>query len=322
MPRVAPIPAPAPCARVTGVSTARPLTAYAWLSISAAVGTMAVKSLAWAVTGSVGILADAAESLVNLAAGVVALIALRIAAVPPDEDHAHGHEKAEYFAAGVEGMLIFGAAVSIGAAAVGRLLDPAPLEHVAAGLLLTSAASVVNLGAGFVLVRAGRRHRSIVLEADGRHLLADVWTSLGVLAGVAAAAVSGWRALDPLVALAVAVNIVVVGWGLVGRSVGGLMDRSLPASELALIEGVLGRYTDRGVSFHALRTRQAGRRSFLSVHVLVPGRWTVQQGHDLLEGLEADLRAAVPSLSVDTHLEPIEDPVSFADQTLDRRRPG
>jgi cation diffusion facilitator family transporter len=295
-----------------------PLTRFGWLAVAAAVVTIALKTLAWALTGSVGLLSDALESVVNLVAAVLALVALRWAAKPPDEEHAYGHAKAEYVSAGVEGAAILLAALSIGWAAVDRLLDPVPLDAVGVGLGVAVGASLVNLAVGGVLLRAGRRRRSIALEADGRHLLTDVWTSLGVVAGVAAVALTGWGWLDPVIALAVAANILVTGAGLVRRSTGGLMDRRLPAAECEAIEEVLNRARDDSVHFHALRTRRAGRLSFLSVHVLVPGAWTVQRGHDLLEQLEAELRAAVPQLVVFTHLEPLEDPSSFADTVLDR----
>jgi cation diffusion facilitator family transporter len=289
-----------------------------WLSIAAAVVTIALKTAAWLVTGSVGLLSDAAESVVNLVAAVVAMVALRWAVKPADEEHAYGHAKAEYFAAGVEGSLIVAAAITIAAAALPRLLDPQPLDDVGVGVAVSAGASVINLAVGLLLLRAGRRARSITLEADGRHLLTDVWTSAGVLAAVAAVALTGWNVLDPLVALAVAGNIVVTGVGLVRRSVGGLMDRGLEAPEQAEIAEALAVFEGDGVRFHALRTRQAGSRAFISVHVLVPGAWTVQRGHDLAEDVEAELRRRIPHATVFTHLEPAEDPRSFADTTLDR----
>lgn len=312
MPEAPRIPAP--------VMTAVPsLARFAWLSIAAALATMTLKLAAWAITGSVGLLSDAAESVVNLAAAVVALIVLRLAARPPDEEHAYGHEKAEYFAAGVEGAMILLAAASIAWVAVGRLLDPRPIEQAGVGVAVSAVASAINLAVAIVLVRAGRRYRSITLEADGRHLLTDVWTSVGVLGGIGAVALTGWDPLDPIVALAVAANIVVTGALLIQRSTGGLMDRALSAADRAAIEAVLARHRGGAVQFHAVRTRQAGRRAFVSLHVLVPGAWTVQQGHDFLEQLEAELRDSVPNATVFTHLEPVEDATSFADAGLDRR---
>ena len=291
-----------------------------WLSIAAAVATITLKLGAWALTGSVGLLSDAAESVVNLVAALVAMAALRWAVKPADEDHAYGHAKAEYFSAGVEGALILVAAAAIAVAAVERLLHPRPLESVGIGLLVTAVATVINLVVGLTLLRAGRRARSIVLEADGKHLLTDVWTSIGVIIGVAGVAITGWERLDPIVALAVAANILVAGGGLLRRSAGGLMDRALEEPDLEAIRDVLAEFERDGVRFHALRTRQAGSRRFISVHVLVPGAWTVQRGHDLVERVEGSLCARLPGASVFTHLEPAEDPRSFADTTLDRPR--
>jgi cation diffusion facilitator family transporter len=289
-----------------------------WLSIAAAVATITLKTTAWLLTGSVGLLSDAAESVVNLVAAVLAMFALRWALRPPDEEHAYGHAKAEYFAAGVEGALIVVAALTIAATALTRLLDPQPIDDVGIGIAVSSAASLINLAVGYKLLTTGRRERSIVLEADGKHLMTDVWTSVGVLVGVALVALTGWDVLDPLIALAVAANIVVTGSGLVRRSVGGLMDRGLDAPEQAQIAEALAAFESDEVRFHAVRTRQAGSRAFISLHVLVPGAWTVQQGHDVVEEVEAELRRRVPHATVFTHLEPAEDPRSFADTTLDR----
>lgn len=299
-------------------ATAPRLARLLWLSIAAAAATIALKTAAWMLTGSVGLLSDAAESVVNLVTAIVALAALRWASQPPDDQHLYGHEKAEYFSAGAEGSMILLAAITIAWLAVERLLHPASLQDVGAGLIVSSAASAINLGVGLLLLRAGRRHRSIALEADGHHLVTDVWTSAGVIVGVGLVAVTGIERLDPVVALAVAANIVVTGARLLRRSVDGLMDRVLPPETLSAIRAVLDRYASDRVSFHALRTRQAGRRSFISLHVLVPGSWSVHEGHVLLELLERDLRAAVPQATVFTHLEPIEDPASFADTTLER----
>lgn len=295
-----------------------PLTRFAWLAVAAALSTMALKTVAWLLTGSVGLLSDALESVVNLAAALLAVVVLRWAAKPADEEHAYGHAKAEYLSAGVEGTLIFLAALSIGWAAVRRLIEPVGLDDLGVGLSVAGAAAAINLAVGLALVRSGRRHRSITLEADGRHLLTDVWTSVGVLVGIGAVAITGWDRLDPLVALAVAANIVITGIGLVRRAVGGFMDRALPAQDRAAIAAVLDSYASPEVRFHSLRTRQAGQRGFVSVHVLVPGEWSVQRGHDLLEEIEGRLREAVPRINVLTHLEPIEDPLSFADTELDR----
>jgi cation diffusion facilitator family transporter len=305
---------------VDPVDRRRRLVRTVWLSVGAALLTITLKKLAWALTGSVGLLSDAAESVVNLVAAVVAMAALRWAVKPADEEHAYGHAKAEYFSAGVEGTLILLAAVGIAATAVQRLIHPQPLESVGIGIAVSALASAINLAVGLLLLRTGRRERSIVLEADGKHLLTDVWTSAGVIVGVAAVALTGWDRLDPIVALAVAANILVAGGGLLRRSASGLMDRALEEPDLEAIRETLAEFERDGVRFHALRTRQAGSRRFVSLHVLVPGAWTVQRGHDLVERLEARLCTRLPGATVFTHLEPAEDPRSFADTALDRQR--
>lgn len=291
---------------------------YAWLSIAAAIATILLKGAAWWLTGSVGLLSDALESFVNLAGALMALAMLSLAATPADEDHAHGHGKAEYFASGFEGVLILLAALGIGYSAYQRLLDPRPLEAVDVGLTISVAASAINLATARILLGVGRRYRSITLEADAHHLLTDVWTSAGVIVGVGLVWLTGWLWLDPAIALLVAANIVWTGWRLLRRSAAGLMDVSMPAEELAMIEAALAPYRGRGLDFHALRTRQAGTRAFVTLHVLVPGHWTVQQGHDWSERIEADIRQALPHVHVVTHLEPLDDPLSLVDQSLDR----
>ena len=296
----------------------RPLTHYARLSIAAAVATIGLKSAAYALTGSVGLLSDAIESGVNLIGAVVALAMLTIAARPADEDHPYGHAKAEYFSSGVEGTLIVIAAASIGVTAVRRLIDPRPVEQAVSGLAISAAASLINYAVARILMAAGRRRRSITLEADARHLMTDVWTSAGVIAGIAAVAVTGWQILDPIVALAVAVNIIHSGAVLVRRSVQGLMDVALPEDERRAVEAVLDRYRKQGVRFHALQTRQAAARRFLSVHVLVPGEWTVSRGHNLSERVQADVAKAVPGLTVITHLEPANDKAESVDSGSNR----
>ena len=296
----------------------RSLKRFAWLSIGAALLTIGMKASAYGLTDSVGLLSDALESLVNLVAAVVALVVLSVAERPPDEDHAYGHDKAEYFSSGVEGALILIAAVSIIAAAAPRLLDPQPLEDVGLGLGVSIAASLVNLGVAQVLARAARSYSSITLEADAQHLMTDVWTSVGVVVGIGAVALTGWNVLDPLIALVVAANIVWQGYQMVRRSVLGLLDTALPPKERAAVQAILASYLAQGVHSHALRTRQAGARRFVSVHILVPGEWTVQRGHNLLEQVELDIRGALPNATVFTHLEPIEDPHSWQDTTLDR----
>jgi cation diffusion facilitator family transporter len=291
---------------------------YAWLSIAAAIVTIGLKGAAYALTGSVGLLSDALESFVNLAGALMALAMLAVAARPADENHAFGHSKAEYFSSGVEGTLIVLAAASIAYAAVGRLLEPRAIEQAGIGLAVSVSASVVNLAVALVILRAARRHDSITLEANAHHLLTDVWTSVGVIAGVGLVALSGWQWLDPLVALAVAANIVRAGARIVRSSIGGLMDAALPPEEVRAVEEALGPFMTDGVGFHALRTRQAGARRFVSLHVLVPGTWSVQRGHDLVERIESALRERLPGISVLSHLEPAEDPSSWDDTGLDR----
>ena len=297
------------------------LKRYAWLSIAAALATILLKGWAWWLTGSVGLLSDALESFVNLAGAMMALAMLSVAAMPADDNHAHGHGKAEYFSSAVEGFLILVAAASIAYAAIDRLLNPRALEAVGIGLVVSVAASVINLVTSRILMDVGRKYRSITLEADAHHLMTDVWTSAGVIAGVGLAWLTGWLWLDPVIALLVALNIVWTGWQLLNRSAAGLMDVSIPPEEIKAVEDVLDGYRRQGLAFHALRTRQAGSRAFISMHVLVPGTWTVQQGHDWSERIEADIRQAIPNSNITTHLEPIEDPVSLADQGLDRPNP-
>ncbi len=296
----------------------RSLARYAWLSIAVALVTMALKGIAWWLTGSVGLLSDALESLVNLAGAVMALAMLTVAERPPDESHAFGHGKAELFSSAFEGALILIAAAGIVYAAIGRLLAPQPIEHIGVGVGVNALAMLVNLGTGLLLLRVGREHGSIALEADGHHLMSDVWTSVAVILGVGVAVLTDWQWLDSVVALLVGAHIVRTGWHLARRSADGLMDAALPIAQREILETTLDRYRSQGFRFHAVRTRQAGMRSFVSMHVLVPGDWTVQRGHDLLERIEADVRAALPRCHVSTHLEPIEDPRSLEDEPLDR----
>ena len=294
------------------------LTRFAWLSIGAAIVTIALKSVAYLLTGSVGLLSDALESLVNLVGALMALAMLTVAARPADEDHAYGHSKAEYFSSGVEGTLILIAAISIVITAIPRLITPKPLEQVGLGLGVSVVASLVNLVVALTLLKAGKRYNSITLEADAQHLMTDVWTSVGVLAGVGLVALTGWERLDPIVAFIVAANIIWSGVRIVRKSALGLMDTALPIKEQATLKSILEKYTQNGVEYHALRTRESGSRQFVSFHVLVPGKWTVQRGHKLLESIEADIRQAMPSATVFTHLESLNDPASWDDTKLDR----
>lgn len=298
------------------------LTKFAWLSIGAAVSTMALKAMAYLLTGSVGLLSDALESLVNLAGALMALAMLQVAALPADENHAYGHTKAEYFASGVEGTLILIAAVSIAITATQRFISPKPLEQIGLGLGVSIVAALVNLFVAFILLRAGKLYHSITLEANAHHLLTDVWTSAGVLVGVGAVAVTGWQRLDPLVAIIVAGNIVWTGIQIVRKSIHGLMDTAIPAEDMKIIRSILKKYTQSEIDYHALRTRQSGSRKFVSFHVLTPGTWTVNQGHQLVEDIEAEIRRALPNVTVFTHLEPLSDPASWADLHLDRMDNG
>jgi cation diffusion facilitator family transporter len=298
------------------------LRRYAVISILAALATIALKGGAYVITGSVGLLSDALESLVNLAAAVVALIALGAAARPEDEDHRYGHSKAEYFSSGFEGALILLAAASIIYASVARLLHPRPIEQIAQGAAIAIAASLINLLVARRLFRAGEAYQSITLEADAHHLMSDVWTSAGVVVGVTAAAVTGWQRLDPIIAILVALNIMRTGVSILRRSLMGLLDTAIPEELQHKISEILVSHANDGVRFHALRTRQAGAWRFIDFHVLVPGSWSVQRGHDLLERIEEEVRAAVPNSTVFTHLEPIEDPASFADVGLERADTG
>ncbi len=294
------------------------LRRYAWLSIAAAIATIALKSFAYWLTGSVGLLSDAVESIVNLVGALMALAMLTVAARPPDEDHPYGYSKAEYFSSGVEGTLIFIAAISIAIAAGARLLHPRAIEQTGVGIIISIIASIINFVVARILIRVGKEANSITLEADGHHLMTDVWTSAGVITGVGIVAFTRWMPLDPILAIAVAMNIVWTGFQLMRRSVLGLLDRALPKQEREVVVEIFERYKQQGVEYHALLTRQAGARRFVSAHVLVPGNWSVQRGHELLEEIEQEIRSALPDVHVLIHLEPVEDPVSWDDVELDR----
>lgn len=298
------------------------LARYAWLSIGAAVITITLKIYTYLITDSVGLLSDALEAFVNLAGALMAFSMLTIAARPADEEHTYGHSKAEYFSSGVEGGLILLAAVGIIITAVPRLLSPQPLEQVGLGVAISTIATLINLAVALILLRVGKKYRSISLEANARHLMTDVWTTVGVLIGITLVSLTGWMRLDPVIALIVAANIIWSGVQLVRRSVQGLMDTALPDDEVNLVLEILDSHCQDGIQFHALRTRQSGIRRFVSFHVLVPGDWSVQQGHRILESIEADIRKKLDSVTVFTHIEPIEDSDSWIDQTLDRPTPS
>lgn len=299
-----------------------PLTRYAWLSIVAALITITLKGAAYLLTGSVGLLSDALESTANLAAAIVALLALRMASRPADDEFTFGYSKVEYFSSGFEGGMILLAAVGIILSAIPRLINPVPLEQVGLGLVISILASLINLGVAQVLMRAGRRYHSITLEADSRHLMTDVWTTVGVLIGIALVWLTGFLRLDAIIALLVALNILITGYRMLVRSGRGLLDISLPAEELASIKTILDSYQSQGVSYHALRSRQAAARKFLVVHLLVPGSWTIRDGHQLADQVETQVRQAIPYSNIVTHVEPMEDPLSQEDQYIEQTPTG
>lgn len=280
------------------------LTRYAWLSIAAALVTITLKVVAWLLTGSVGLLSDAAESGVNLVAAVVALVALHVAERPADDNHHYGHGKAEYVSAGAEGLMIFVAAAFILVSAVDRFLHPAALESVGLGLAVSTLASAVNGAVALVLLRVGRAHRSATLVADGRHLLTDVWTSAGVLVGVLLVALTGWERLDPIVAAAVGLNIVVTGSRLVAGSITSLLDAALPPDDLDRLDAVLARWRSHEVGFRDVRTRESGRHRFVSVTITVPGTWSVEHAHDVCHEVAEAVGAELPGTEVHTHVAP------------------
>ncbi|HEX3049280.1 MAG TPA: cation diffusion facilitator family transporter [Aggregatilineaceae bacterium] len=295
------------------------LARYAWLSIGAALLTIGLKAGAYFLTGSVGLLSDALESMVNLVAAIVALIVLNFAAQPPDEEHQYGHSKAEFFSSGFEGALILVAAASIIGTSVHRLFHLQAIEQVGIGVVISVGASLVNLVVAQILLRAGRQYNSITLEADSRHLMTDVWTSAGVVVGVGAVALTGWKWLDPVIALLVAANIVWSGVTLMRRSLSGLLDPALPKDEYLKVTTILDRFQEQeSVKWHALRTRSSGPRRFVSFHLLVPDTWTVGQGHDLAERVEQQIRDTLSAVTVFSHVEPLGDPRAWNDTTLDR----
>jgi len=296
------------------------LKKFVYISIAAAILTIALKLIAYLLTNSVGILSDAMESCVNLVAAVVALIMIRLAEKPPDQEHEFGHNKAEYFSSAIEGGLIVLAAFSIIWSAVPRLIHPQPLENIGVGLLVAVGASLINLAASRILLKNGKKHNSITLEADGKHLMTDVLTSGGVLLGIGLIKLTGWMRLDGIVAIGVALNIVWTGYQLIKRSAMGLLDTSFPKDEMDSIRRVLENYEQQNIHFHSLMTRQSGQRKFIFVHILMPGSMDIQQGHNIAEKVENDLRMLFPNTQTTafTHLEPVEDPASMLDISIDR----
>lgn len=299
-----------------------PLTRYAWLSIAAAVVTITLKATAYLLTGSVGLLSDALESMVNLAAAIVALLVLRLISRPANDEFSFGFSKAEYFSSGFEGGMILLAAGGIVITALPRLIHPVPLEKLGLGLAISIGASLINLAVSLVLMGAARRYNSITLEADARHLMTDVWTTAGVLVGIGLVAITGWLRLDPIIAMLVAANILFTGYRLLVRSGRGLLDVAIPAEELSSVKSILDSYKVQGVSYHALRSRQAAARKFLVVHLLVPGEWTVKKGHAVAEQVETQVMQNVSNTNIVTHVEPIGDPISMKDAAIDREPDG
>lgn len=304
------------------------LTFYGWLSIAAAISTIVLKTYAYLLTDSVGLLSDALESVINLVAAVIMLIVLHIAALPPDEGHPYGHEKVEYFSSGAEGVMILLAAIGIGMTAWERLWNPHTLQQLDIGIGISIIASLINLVVARILIKVGKQQRSITLESDGKHLMTDVWTTVGILVGIGVIFVANyfesslaiakqlglndWAILDPIIAILVAINIVWAGLQLIRRTVSGLLDAALSNDEQIKIIEVLDQFVcSDNIAYHALRTRYSGARRFMSVHILVQGNWTVQQGHDLVELIEQEIMAIFNNIDIDTHLEPIEDDASW-----------
>lgn len=294
------------------------LRRFAWLSIGTAVVAISLKVVAYFLTNSVGLLSDALESVVNLVTGIITLVAITVASQPPDEDHSYGHSKAEYFSSGAEGTLILIAAIVILLTSIIRLFQPQPIQQIDVGIIVSIIAAILNFITARILLKAGQTFKSVALEANARHLITDVWTSASVVVGVTFAVLTNLQWLDPVIAILVALRIMEAGWRLVKDAILGLMDTALPEDELGQIAAILERYEEMGIMFHALRTRQSGRQRFLTVHIQVPGAWSVQRGHSLLERIEADIRAALTPISIVTHLEPMEDPVSWQDIALNR----
>ena len=298
---------------------AHSLKKFIYLSIAAAAATIVLKFLAWYLTDSIGLLSDALESGVNLVAAVVALVMLSIAERPADEEHAFGHGKAEYFSSAIEGGMIVLAAFSIIWTAVPRIVRPQPVENIGIGLFIAAGASGINLVVSQILLKNGRKNNSITLEADGKHLMTDVWTSAGVFVGIGLVSLTGWLVLDGIVALGVALNILFAGYHLIRRSAMGLLDAGISEGDLSRITKALESLRSQNLDYHSLLTRQAGQRKFIELHILVPGQWTIQEGHNTAEKIEKDIRDLFDSpVTVITHLEPIEDPVSMQDIGIDR----
>lgn len=297
------------------------LKKFVYLSIAAAVVTIGLKFSAYFYTGSMGLLSDALESCVNLIAAIIALIMIHIAEMPADKRHGFGHTKAEYFSSAIEGGLIMVAAFSIIWSATPRLFNPQPIENVGLGLAISVSASLVNFGVAMILLKNAKKHRSLLLEADGKHLMTDVWTSVGVIVAIGLVKLTGWLILDPIIAIAVAINIIWTGFQLLKRSASGLMDASISDEDLEKVTDYLNGLKTEYIDYHSLMTRQAGLRKFISLHLLVPGDWSVKKGHDFAENVEETIEEMLTELvTVSTHIEPIEDPASMRDIGIDRKK--
>ncbi|NCC59683.1 MAG: cation transporter [Verrucomicrobiae bacterium] len=293
-----------------------------YLSIAAAIVTIVLKYYAYYKTGSMGFLSDALESFVNLFAALFGLIMLQLSQKPADEEHEFGHGKAEYFSSAIEGALILVAAFTIIWSALPRVLHPHPLEHINTGLLFSILASLVNLSVGVLLIRKGKRNRSLLLEADGKHLMTDVYTTVGVIVGILMVKMTGWLIIDPIIAILVALNIIYTGYKLISRSASGLMDASIPDEDLLKVTLYLDSLKDKQIAYHSMLTRVAGQRKFISMHLLVPGEWSVKEGHDYADDVEETIIAMFDEpVTVSTHIEPVEDPASMRDIGIDRIQP-
>lgn len=297
------------------------LKKFIYLSIAAAITTIGLKFIAYYYTGSVGMLSDAIESVVNLLATGFALAMIILAETPADPNHDYGHTKAEYFSSVIEGLLIIIASVAIIWSAIQRMITPVPIENIGIGMLASILASIVNLGVGLILIKNGKKHHSLLLEADGKHLLTDVYTTVGILIAIILIKITGLIILDPIIAIIVALNISYTGYKLIKRSANGLMDEALPAEDIEKINNYLDSLKVDDVEYHSMLTRQAGQRKFVTFHLLVPGDWSVQKGHDLADEIECTIEDMFTEImTVTTHLEPIEDPASHNDIGIDRIR--
>lgn len=286
---------------------------YVWISIAASVSTIILKAGAYYITGSVGLLSDALESFINLAAALMALVLITVALTPPDREHPFGHNKAEYFSSVIEGALILLAAIAIGVTSIERMMNPKELQDLGAGLAISVVASVINFITAMVLLKAGKKFRSITLEADAKHLMTDVWTTGGVLAGLFLVKITGWYFLDPVIAILVALNIVFTGVILIKRSVSGLMDEALPETELDKVKAILDRYKCERIIYHSLYTRRAASKNFIFLHLLMPGDWHISRGHQVTKRIETEIKAAIAESDVFIHIEPVNDPDAFDD---------